>query len=908
MAEKLIQKLIFGKYKILKLLGNGAFGIVFKGKNVLNGESVAIKVEEWKKQGNILEDEAYNLFLLKGNGFPEVKSFGKLGKFKILVETLLGDSLYEISKKINKTFYLKDICMIGIQLIERLEYIHSKYIIHRDIKPENLLVDKQTKRYIYLIDFGLAKKYRSGRTGNHIKFFLHKQLTGTPRYASINATKGAEQSRRDDLESAGYVLIYLAKNHLPWQGLKEKDRIKRYKQIYMIKKNIEPEKLCLGLPNEFCEYIKYVKKLQFEEEPNYKYLKGLFLNFLNKNGIENDLNFSWLTKEDRKYPLNSVKISINKKRKASPQVRILKNIENNLEKEKKIGQFNNNSSNSSNNLLLNNNSLNNLSKLENNNDKSISQLVQLNESLNIEDDEVINNVEKNIKNINILENTNNSSNKNIKTNLDENVMKEIKKYSNSNIGNKKENNIQSIPIIFDPINGSFKSMSVKGINQKRISNERMKKENNNLDSKNTNKKKNKRKIKITPKKSNSQNKFFEMINNTENKNINNRKNNNIISPQENLKIYLETNASKQKNNINHYKVTQNIINKNMKVNKSDKEKTKFLNNKKLIEIKNNPKMNHSQKNNYIFFNNLDLAKKLINLNNNNSNKQKNENKNKNKIKKIINKSPNNYINIHDINKRLILNINLNNNTINKKGMSNDNDTKSGNISNRNKIYFSNNNSLDKNNKIIIKDNSLNIKNSYDDLLNSNNNNKQKIYIYDYIKTPKVKNINSKFNLDMNLIKKFHHKLNPNLFEYTSPGIIKKYKIINNNQNINQFNQTLNKINSFNDSNINNMNFNFQPNNALIFYKRSNSNSELLNRKSNKLNSTNENFNNKRIILSTNIYNNEKNDFFQNQHDTFVYTDRIDYRNNLLNYKVNNEMLYPRSAFNYNNNSDRNIYL
>ena len=113
----------------------------------------------------------------------------------------------------------------------------------------------------------MAKKYRSGRTGNHIKFFLHKQLTGTPRYASINATKGAEQSRRDDLESAGYVLIYLAKNHLPWQGLKEKDRIKRYKQIYMIKKNIEPEKLCLGLPNEFCEYIKYVKKLQFEEEP-----------------------------------------------------------------------------------------------------------------------------------------------------------------------------------------------------------------------------------------------------------------------------------------------------------------------------------------------------------------------------------------------------------------------------------------------------------------------------------------------------------------------------------------------------------------------------------------------------------------------------------------------------------------
>ena len=175
MSEELFNKLFFGKYEILNLIGNGAFGYVYNGKNIINGEYVAIKIENWKAQGNLLEGEAYLLFNLKGIGVPEVKSFGKYGKYKILIQTLLGSSIDEIFNKMNNNFSIKDICMIAIQLIERLEYIHSKFIIHRDIKPENILFDKETKRYIYLIDFGLAKKYRSERNGKHIQFSLPRK-------------------------------------------------------------------------------------------------------------------------------------------------------------------------------------------------------------------------------------------------------------------------------------------------------------------------------------------------------------------------------------------------------------------------------------------------------------------------------------------------------------------------------------------------------------------------------------------------------------------------------------------------------------------------------------------------------------------------------------------------------------
>jgi casein kinase I family protein HRR25 len=332
--KKMYSKLIFKKYKITSLLGKGSFGYVFKGINIINKENVAIKTEQWKIKGDLLESEAYFLYYLKGFGIPEVKAFGVFGKYKVLVENLLGNSLEDIFNKSHCTFTLKDICMIAIQLIDRFEYIHSKYIIHRDIKPENIVVDFETNKIIYLIDFGLSKKYRSSRTGKHIKFSIPKRMTGTARFASRNALSGREQSRRDDLESIGYVLIYFGKKGvLPWQGLKAKNKLERYAQIYYIKKRISPKDLCSGLPKEFTQYIKYVKDLKFEENPDYNYLRGLFMNILIKYNLKNDLNFSWLKneKKNRKTKkndnMNNNNIIINiKKRKESPQTRLYRNI------------------------------------------------------------------------------------------------------------------------------------------------------------------------------------------------------------------------------------------------------------------------------------------------------------------------------------------------------------------------------------------------------------------------------------------------------------------------------------------------------------------------------------------------------------------------------------------------------
>ena len=340
------KKLIFKKYKILKVLGNGSFGNVFEGINIKTKQKVAIKTEDWKKKGNLLESEAYFLYHLKGFGIPEVKSFGVFGKFKVLVETLLGDSLSNIFSQLNYYFTLKDICMIAIQLIDRFEYIHSKYIIHRDIKPENIAIDYETNKIIYLIDFGLSKKYRSSRTGNHIKFSVPRRLTGTARYSSRNALGGKEQSRRDDLESLGYVLVFLGRGgYLPWQGIKCSSKLERYRKIYVMKKKIKAEVLCYGLPIEFQDYINYVKSLEFEQKPNYNYLRGLFINIMKKNNFSDDRLFSWLndsniSKINERKSNKEKKIVDLFKRKESPKLRLYRNILNSCEKMNKNKNLN----------------------------------------------------------------------------------------------------------------------------------------------------------------------------------------------------------------------------------------------------------------------------------------------------------------------------------------------------------------------------------------------------------------------------------------------------------------------------------------------------------------------------------------------------------------------------------------
>ena len=362
--RQLENHLFFGRYKIIKKIGQGTFGEVFLGLNTKTKDKVAIKLEPKRNPLHLLQTEAFYLFMLKGFGIPKIEAYGHNEKYNILVETLLGKSLNYLFYKNEKSFSTKDVLMMGIQIIERLKFVHSKHLIHRDVKPENFLIGYTDPYIIYLIDFGLAKKYRSSRTGKHVQFSITNRYTGTARYSSLNALKGYAVSRRDDIECVAYILIYFMRGNLPWENIEGKTTVEKYRKIFKLKKLITPEKLCENLPSEICEFLKYSKSLNFEQEPDYSYCCSLFNNALSKIECKNDLLFSWINdkiiikklkemnsshyihseRERKKNPLQIYDMS---KRKSSPQTRIYHTLQNSFERMKLNFLYNmNNSSNS----------------------------------------------------------------------------------------------------------------------------------------------------------------------------------------------------------------------------------------------------------------------------------------------------------------------------------------------------------------------------------------------------------------------------------------------------------------------------------------------------------------------------------------------------------------------------------
>ena len=326
MQDPIINKTFFKKYKATKKIAEGAFGTIYEGINLNTKDQIAIKIED-QSQYDILEKEAYILYNIKGFGIVELISFGRYKKYKLMVQPLLGTSLYQLYLNCKKQFTLKDICLIGLQCLNRIKWIHNKNYIHRDIKPENFLVGRKDPRIIYMIDFGLSKKYRSERTMKHIQFSLTKKLTGTARYASVNALKGFELSRRDDLESFCYMILFFLLKKLPWQGIKAQTQAKRYKKICDLKEMFDIDNYKKIIPLEIIKIFKQVKKLKFDENPDYYEMKESFDHLLKKLNYKENETFSWIVDPRILNLKQSVDIY---KRKKSYKKRLLNNIERNM--------------------------------------------------------------------------------------------------------------------------------------------------------------------------------------------------------------------------------------------------------------------------------------------------------------------------------------------------------------------------------------------------------------------------------------------------------------------------------------------------------------------------------------------------------------------------------------------------
>ena len=300
--DPIIGKIFFSKYKATKKLGEGSFGKVYKAE--YNGENFAIKMEYKDKEQGLLEIEATIMSYLKGPNIPFIKSYGYSGDFNVLVMQLLDKSLEDLINKYS-TFSIKTTAMLGYQMVNILQYIHDRHIIHRDIKPDNFVMGtKEDNAKLYILDFGLAKKYRSSRTLVQYPYIKKKKLTGTARYASIHALEAYEQSRRDDLESVGYVLMYFLRGNLPWQGLKVRSKEDRYKKILERKKETSSEDLCRDFPHEFFEYVEYTRNLEYEEDPDYDFLRKKFKDVLKGLNEEMDYIYDWTTTTDLKKRTN----------------------------------------------------------------------------------------------------------------------------------------------------------------------------------------------------------------------------------------------------------------------------------------------------------------------------------------------------------------------------------------------------------------------------------------------------------------------------------------------------------------------------------------------------------------------------------------------------------------------------
>ena len=287
---------IDNRFKIRKKLGEGSFGSVFKAKDMEKKQYVALKIDSRiRSQAQLINEiHAYETLSFI-EGVPKLVASGRLNDSIYIAIEILGKTLsHRLKEKPN--FSLGCVINISIGLLKRLQDIHESCYIHRDIKPSNIMIGKKkSKKLLYLIDFGLAKKYRDPATKQHSIYGEDRQMIGNLKYTSLNSHKGIEQSRRDDLESWIYLAINMILGRLPWDN--EKGLSASY-GIMKLKSTLSFDQICEGCPPEFPEIFKYIRSLHFEERPNYDFIRTSMQSIVSKHSLV--LSFDWLTKSSRR--------------------------------------------------------------------------------------------------------------------------------------------------------------------------------------------------------------------------------------------------------------------------------------------------------------------------------------------------------------------------------------------------------------------------------------------------------------------------------------------------------------------------------------------------------------------------------------------------------------------------------
>ena len=279
-----------------EVLGRGGFGEVSRGHSIMPGSPmIAMKVPygntaKWSNEAHTLKRLNPPPFLSEGFAKLVFVSQGIIGM------NLLGPSLESVKKELpQKKFSLKTTLLVAEQALNRLFTMHHKRTLHRDVKPENFLLGlRDDRNIVHIVDFGLSERFYDTTLRRHKAYREGCTVYGTPYFSSLNADCGCEQGRRDDIESLGYTLVYLAKGTLPWIGLKSLGpRESWHKRVCDMKANMPLAELCEGLPSEFSTILTHARSLKFTDKPNYAFLQEILARRFAKLGYAADNVYDW---------------------------------------------------------------------------------------------------------------------------------------------------------------------------------------------------------------------------------------------------------------------------------------------------------------------------------------------------------------------------------------------------------------------------------------------------------------------------------------------------------------------------------------------------------------------------------------------------------------------------------------